>query len=100
MLRTNKRTVVGLLALAFLLGAMASGALERGLHPVAVGDQGDKGKDPRAADRAAIRKTRESFLKAFAKGDARAVASHWTAEGEYIAEDGTTLRGRNALEHA
>ncbi|HEY8503396.1 MAG TPA: SgcJ/EcaC family oxidoreductase, partial [Gemmataceae bacterium] len=61
--------------------------------------EGDK-EDARAADRAAIRKGVDSFIKAFESGDAKAVASHWTAQGEYIGEDGTTLRGRDAIEKA
>jgi uncharacterized protein (TIGR02246 family) len=38
------------------------------------------------------------MTKAFSKGDAKAVASHWTKEGEYIGDDGTTIRGHAALE--
>src|SRR5262245_50414116 len=49
-----------------------------------------------AADEAAIRKETADFIKAVEKGDAKAVAAAWTEDGEYIGEDGTTIRGRAA----
>jgi uncharacterized protein (TIGR02246 family) len=52
----------------------------------------------RADDEAAIRKETAAFIKAVEKGDAKAVAEFWTEEGEYINDDGTTLRGRAAIE--
>jgi uncharacterized protein (TIGR02246 family) len=55
----------------------------------------DDGHD---ADRAAIRQTGKAFIKAFEKGDAKAVAGFWTEQGEYISDDGTALRGREAIE--
>jgi uncharacterized protein (TIGR02246 family) len=54
----------------------------------------------RPADRAAIRKALEEFESAFQKGDGKTVAALWTAEGEYINDDGTTISGRAALEKA
>ncbi|WP_439622602.1 DUF4440 domain-containing protein, partial [Gemmata sp.] len=59
-----------------------------------------KGKDDRAADRAAVQKAIDAFEDAFKKGDAKAVAALWAAEGEYVSDDGTTLTGRAALEKA
>src|SRR5262249_3600785 len=56
--------------------------------------------EDRPADREAVRKALDSFVAAFQKGDAKAVAGHWTAEGEYIGDDGTTYRGHAALEKA
>lgn len=50
------------------------------------------------ADKTAIKKAMESFIKAFEKGDAKAVASYWTPEGEYVADDGTKYQGREELE--
>jgi uncharacterized protein (TIGR02246 family) len=55
-------------------------------------------KDEASDDRAAIQKAVRSFVDAFEKGDAKAVAAHWTENGEYISDDGTTLRGRAAIE--
>jgi uncharacterized protein (TIGR02246 family) len=54
----------------------------------------------RHEDEAAIRKVSADFLKAVEKGDAKAVAAFWTEDGEYITEDGTTIRGRADLEAA
>jgi uncharacterized protein (TIGR02246 family) len=54
----------------------------------------------RADDEAAVRKATADFIKAAEKGDARAVSALWTEEGEYIDEDGTTIRGRAAIEAA
>jgi uncharacterized protein (TIGR02246 family) len=54
----------------------------------------------RADDEAAVRKATADFIKAVEKGDAKAVAAAWTENGEYIDDDGTTLRGRAAIETA
>lgn len=55
--------------------------------------------DARTEDRATIRTSLEGFAKAFEARDAKALASYWTAEGEYNNE-GTTIRGRAAIEQA
>jgi uncharacterized protein (TIGR02246 family) len=52
----------------------------------------------RPDDDKAIRQATADFIKAVEKGDAKAVASFWTEEGEYIGEDGATVRGRAAIE--
>ncbi len=57
-------------------------------------------EDDHDADRAAILAVMKSLPQAFEKADAKAIAATWTAEGEYIADDGTTLHGREALEKA
>ena len=57
-----------------------------------------KAPEERPADRADVQKALDSFAAAFGKGDAKVVASHWTPDGEYISDDGTTFRGRAALE--
>lgn len=56
--------------------------------------------ETRQPDEGAVRKALDSFVAAFRKGDAKALAAHWTAEGEYTSDDGTTFRGRPALEKA
>src|SRR5262245_38050548 len=56
--------------------------------------------EDRKEDRAAIRKSLGDFVKAVEKADAKAVAACWTAEGEYIGDDGTVLRGRPAIQKA
>ncbi len=42
----------------------------------------------------AIRLTDESFAKAYVKGDAKAVAAHFTVDAEYVDESGTVFQGR------
>jgi len=56
--------------------------------------------EERPADREGIQKAIDGFAAAFRKGDAKAVADQWTAEGEYTSDDGATFRGRAALEKA
>jgi uncharacterized protein (TIGR02246 family) len=51
----------------------------------------------READRDAVRTAVKDFAQTFEKGDAKALADLWTEEGEYVADDGTTLHGRAAL---
>src|SRR5262249_11436636 len=92
----------GLAALVVLL--TAQGRSDENKKPAAQ----DKAAQVKAADEpskrpedeAAIRKVSGDFLKAVEKGDAKAVAAFWTEEGEYITEDGTTIRGRADLEAA
>jgi uncharacterized protein (TIGR02246 family) len=52
------------------------------------------------ADTAAIKAAGQGFLKAYLAGDAKKMAAHWTENGEYVAEDGTTIRGRLEIEKA
>jgi uncharacterized protein (TIGR02246 family) len=54
----------------------------------------------RSDDEAAIRKATADFIKVVEKGDAKAVAASWTEDGEYIGDDGTTIRGRADIEAA
>jgi uncharacterized protein (TIGR02246 family) len=51
-----------------------------------------------SADTAEIKKAGQSFVKAFLAGDAKALAAHWTENGEYFADDGTLIRGRAEIE--
>jgi uncharacterized protein (TIGR02246 family) len=57
-------------------------------------------EDSRKEDREAIRKDLESFVKAFESRDAKALAAHWSADGEYRNDAGVQLRGRDAIEAA
>ncbi len=56
--------------------------------------------DDRAEDRAAIRAAMKDFLAAFERGDAAAAAARMTPGAELMAPDGTTYRGRDAVEKA
>lgn len=56
--------------------------------------------EQQSADEAAIRLTAESFAKAYAEGDARAAAAHFTADAEYVDESGMVVAGRAAIEES
>jgi uncharacterized protein (TIGR02246 family) len=55
-------------------------------------------KNPQAE--AAILKKAESFVAAFHKGDAKALAGHWTPDGDYTDQTGKHLKGRDTIEKA
>jgi uncharacterized protein (TIGR02246 family) len=55
----------------------------------------------RPADTEAIHKLSQAFTASFEKGDAKAVASSWTDQGEYIDDNtGEVFVGREAIEKA
>jgi uncharacterized protein (TIGR02246 family) len=54
--------------------------------------------DDRKEERAAIQSVLNSFVKAFEARDPKALAAHWTAEGEYHREGGISVQGRATLE--
>jgi uncharacterized protein (TIGR02246 family) len=68
--------------------------------PVAQGTPtaAQKADEDRPADRDGVKKALDAFCATFHKGDAKAIAALWTAEGEYVGDDGTTIRGHAALE--
>jgi len=53
---------------------------------------------PANPDEVAIRKLAEQFVADFNRGDAKAVAAHWTEDGDYTDELGQTYQGRAAIE--
>jgi uncharacterized protein (TIGR02246 family) len=79
--------VVAVAAIAYLGGQQLAGQ-----------PGGLKGGKERAADTEAIKKAGQSFVKAYLAGDAKAMAAHWTENGEYYSDDGTVLRGRADIE--
>lgn len=76
---------------SFVVVALAAGYL--------AGQQPAGGTD-NSADEAAVRQAGQGFLKAYLAGDAKAMAAYWTENGEYISDDGTTIRGRQNIEKA
>jgi uncharacterized protein (TIGR02246 family) len=85
------------------LGVVTSGFLTGQDRPARNRDAAvaEKAQEPkRTADEEAIRKLSAEFTQALEKGDAKALAGLWTEEGEYVSDDGTTVRGRPALEAA
>jgi uncharacterized protein (TIGR02246 family) len=105
---TNKMCIVtagGVLVAvaAVLVTSVGSAGQEKKTRPedTPPATAGTVAKDTtRAGDEAAIRKATADFIKAVEKGDAKAVAASWTQEGEYIGDDGTTIRGRANIEAA
>lgn len=97
-------------SLAALLGAgalaLAMGAVATKETPAAAAAQTPNGAKPaaepadRPADREAVRQASREFQEAFNRGDAKAVAALWTENCLYSGDDGSTLRGRAALEKA
>ncbi len=84
-------TVLATLTVGFLAGQ------ERAGGGSSCADAADtKHKD----DEEAVRKLSAELTRALEKGDAKALAALWTEEGEYVSDDGTTVRGRAALEAA
>ena len=103
-LRTPCRTVAAS-AIVLLLAGAAGPWLGRAHGQVSAKTKASSQPPPAAADarnedRAAIRASLESFVKAFESRDAKALAAHWTVEGEYNNEAGTTVQGRAAIEKA
>ena len=81
-------------ARAWLL--QAAGEPKTEARPQAAAATADGREDDRALARAAM----TSFAKAFEARDAKALASHWTSEGEFRNDAGVNVRGRDALEKA
>ncbi len=87
---------IAIIGIGFALsGAFPSTAGQPPAAPVA-----QNGPEARPADRDGVQTAIDTFAAAFQKGDAKAVAALWTAEGEYVSDDGATFRGRAALEKA
>lgn len=72
-----------------LLAVVAFAALGATAHSAA--ESGDQ-------DQQAIQKAIASYVDAFNKGDAKALAAHWSEAGEFVTPAGKTLRGRGQLE--
>jgi uncharacterized protein (TIGR02246 family) len=53
-----------------------------------------------APDEAGIREAVQSYVEAFNRGDASAVASHWSDDGEYVSPSGESFKGRKNIEAA
>jgi uncharacterized protein (TIGR02246 family) len=51
-----------------------------------------------ASDMEAIAKNGEAFVKAFDKGNAKALAGFWTEDGDFTDQTGRHLKGREAIE--
>jgi uncharacterized protein (TIGR02246 family) len=56
--------------------------------------------DKNLAEEEAIRNSSETYAQAYASGDAKAVAAHFTGDAEYVDERGDLFKGRQAIEEA
>jgi uncharacterized protein (TIGR02246 family) len=96
MFTKQKKLIVGT-AIALVLGTIVMlNRMPHAVHAQLAPSQPAKGAQD--DERAALAKVARSFAAAFEKGDAKALAAHWTENGEYTADDGTVYRGRKAIE--
>lgn len=58
----------------------------------------EQSEEERQKDKAAIQRNGELFVEAFHKGDAKALAALWTADGDYTDLTGHLWKGRDAIE--
>jgi uncharacterized protein (TIGR02246 family) len=65
---------------------------------LAVCTQAAEKKSDGAADQKAIRAAIESYVKAYNRGDAKAVAAHWGESAEWTSPSGERFQGRQAIE--
>jgi uncharacterized protein (TIGR02246 family) len=77
------------------------GALAAVLAPVLAQTQGAAQRSvPASADETAIEKAAHDFAQAYNRHDAKAIAGLFSADAEFVEQDGTTLSGRAAIETA
>lgn len=77
------RTILALFCSSAMAIALVGGATTRDSQP--------------ASEQAAIQKMAESFVDAFQKRDAEALAAFWTPDGDYRDLGGRMLKGRKAI---
>ncbi len=88
------RAVVGL-----WLTVAVSVLLVSSHQPASGGAEGlAKERKGKPEEEAALHKNAEAFVEAFHRGDARAIAALWTAEGDYTDQRGHRIEGREAIE--
>jgi uncharacterized protein (TIGR02246 family) len=74
------------------LAAMSSAVI------LAVSAQAAETKPTSSSDTDAVRAAVESYVAAYNRGDAKAVASHWSESGDWISPSGERFQGRRAIE--
>ncbi len=80
-----------------LLGLTFSVAVG-GYRPAAAQPARAAGTGQPAPYETAIREAARTFVEAFNRGDAKAVAEHWTVDGDYVDEIGQRFQGRAAIQ--
>ena len=76
----------------------AKAAAEKSTPEKAAAQNAPAAKPDADSELAAIRAGSRAFADAFNRGDAKALAEFWTADGEYIDETGNVSSGRKAIE--
>ncbi len=81
------------------VSAQQTGPQQTGQHPEVGAAKSAAGAAKVTAEaETAIRNAARGFTEAFDRGDAAAVAAHFTAKGVYIDEEGQRFEGRQAIE--
>lgn len=80
-----------------LLGLTLSGAIG-GSQRAAAQPANTSSTDQSAPHEVAIRQAAKTFVEAFNRGDAKAVAAHWKVDGDYVNEMGQRFQGRDAIQ--
>jgi uncharacterized protein (TIGR02246 family) len=105
-----KRYLVILIAPVALLAIVCLGTAQEKAIPKAGAKAGSKAAATKpaapvvaapvkgATDEEAIRNAAATYVKAFSQGDAKGVAAHFTADAEYVDEEGRVMQGRDAIE--
>jgi uncharacterized protein (TIGR02246 family) len=98
--RSPVASLIATSAIATLLVVCVRGADKRPTTPTPAADSKaeEAKRSPSKDGEAAIRATADAFVKAFNAGDAKGVASLWTPGGTVADQDGTTYRGRTAIQ--
>lgn len=100
MIDPRKTCFTLLLAAGSLFCSAPAMSQQKPAEPPKSGGSAPADEDARKEDREAVRKDLDSFVKAFEARDAKALAAHWTAEGEYRNDANVALRGRDAIQSA
>jgi uncharacterized protein (TIGR02246 family) len=98
---SSRRTLLGsvvLAAVAVGVGGVALTQSPPAPKAAAPATPADPVAEDRRDDRAGMQATLDTLKAAFEAGDAKGCAAVWTAEGEYIADGGVTVRGRAEVE--
>jgi uncharacterized protein (TIGR02246 family) len=90
--------LTGILVVVATGGTVLVNALGPAQAQEPIGHHPDVSNPGHAADAKAIRESAAAYAKAFNAGDAKALAAHWTADGDLTDAEGRQYRGRQAIE--
>ncbi len=78
-------------------GGRATAAIAAALV-LAVFAQAEEAKPPSTSDESAIRAAINSYVAAYNRGDAKAVAEHWSENADWVSPSGQRFQGREAIQ--